>query len=146
MMSRKISETTQLMRHIVFLGSTSLVVALLCVAYTRTQTPLRKPMTMLQADQMAWPSQDDRVRFYKAARELGSDVMYENDIGDSDLYDSEFDSLSPVYPEFYPSMSPKYVNIEQALEQTSSGPRRGDEQTAAFIPNIQSRIISGMTT
>ncbi len=145
-MSKNVSETTQLMRCILFLGSTSLAVALFCVTYTRTLTPLRKPMAMLQADQMIWPGHDDMVRFYKATRELGSDVMYDNDIGDSDLYDSDFDSLSPVYPEFYPSWSPKYVNIEQELEQKNSRSlaQSSDKQSIAFIPNLQSRIISGM--
>ncbi len=147
-MYRKKSETTQLMRCIVFLGFTSLAVALLCVVYTRAVTPVRKPMAMLQADQMVWPGHDDTVRFYKAARELGSDVMYDNDLGDSDMYDSGYDSLSPVYPEYYPSMSPKFVNIEQLLEQKKLGysPRESADRTAAYIPNIQSRVISGMNT
>ena len=143
-MPKKVSEITQLLRCIVFLGSASLAVALLCLAYSRTLSSARKPMVMLQ---MIWPGHDDRGRFYKAARELGSDVMYEDNLGDSDLYDSDFDEFSPS-PEYYPSMSPRNANIEQDLEQMSPGSSfavRAD-QGVARIPYTKSRVIAGMNT
>jgi hypothetical protein len=99
-------------------------------------------MEMLQAD--IWPGSNDRVRFYQASREMGSDLMYENDLSNADLYDSEYDVFSPTYPEYYPSMSPKEANSRPELLQRFS--EDNAFQATSSIPSIQSRVNSGKNT
>jgi hypothetical protein len=102
---------------------------------------------------LAWPGQDDRDRFYRAARELGSDVFYEDDMGPSSydvssLYtesslpafpqDAAFSKYEPYSPVDILPLSPDFID-------PSSGLNFEDESTQALamLPETKERISSG---
>ena len=139
------------LKLIVFLIASSVALAFLLI-YPITKGQFRN--RGVQTSLLAWPGQDDRDRFYRSARELGSDVLYEDGNTDPTTYD-----LSSMYPESnlpeppqnarfskYDPYSPvDILQLSPNLIAPSSDFNFQDEPTQALavLPEMKQRIFAG---